>query len=256
MSKLRAVLFDLAGTICDKYSLAPALAFKRTFQKRGLNVGMKTIRAYMGLSKINHIKKILEEKHVEREWANLYGYAPGKQDEENLYHEFLTHQTITLERNSELIFGAKSVFYQLRSRDIRIGATTGYSEEIVNILEPMLNAQGLHFDFLVTSSDVENGRPHPDMIFKNMEFFGISDPKSVLIVDDSNVGIEAGKRAGVHTAGVYKFSNHVGIDSKWHEAAITRKLLRAKRQNSFKMLKEAQADFVIPSVSDLFDIID
>jgi len=49
---------------------------------------------------------------------------------------------------------------------------------------------------LITSDDVEKGRPHPDMIHLAMKKFNIGNPDLVLKAGDSAIDIEEGTNAG------------------------------------------------------------
>ena len=62
---------------------------------------------------------------------------------------------------------------------------------------------GKEYDVLVTASDVECGRPNPDMILLAMQLSGITDAGCVAKVGDSAIDILEGKNAGCgFTAGV------------------------------------------------------
>tara|TARA_B100001123_G_C15104109_1_gene944766 strand:- start:744 stop:974 length:231 start_codon:yes stop_codon:yes gene_type:complete len=55
---IRACIFDLGGTIVDKYSLTPLLSFKQIFASRGINVSHKMVIKDMGKHKYDHINII------------------------------------------------------------------------------------------------------------------------------------------------------------------------------------------------------
>eukprot|EP00041_Stephanoeca_diplocostata_P009186 m.139750 g.139750 ORF g.139750 m.139750 type:complete len:80 (-) comp17639_c0_seq3:30-269(-) len=52
------------------------------------------------------------------------------------------------------------------------------------LLEKMGWEQGREYDTLVTSDDVVNGRPHPEMIQRCMKNTGVTDPTKVLKAGD------------------------------------------------------------------------
>ena len=53
-----------------------------------------------------------------------------------------------------------------------------------------------YFDYLVSAEEVERGKPDPQMFLKAAEHFNVS-PENCVVIEDSPVGIEAGKRAGM-----------------------------------------------------------
>lgn len=69
----------------------------------------------------------------------------------------------------------------------------------MNILE----SHGLlkYFDAVVTSEQVERGKPYPDMILEACRRLGVK-PDKVLVVGDSDEDVEAGRAAGAVTVGV------------------------------------------------------
>ncbi len=50
-------------------------------------------------------------------------------------------------------------------------------------------------DFVVTSSEVKNGKPAPDMLIRVCEIFDV-EPSEVLMIGDNKVDVEMAKRAG------------------------------------------------------------
>ena len=86
-----------------------------------------------------------------------------------LFKNFEKEQLKCIETYSAAIPKTAEAFDELRALDIKIGATTGFSRDIVNVLLPLLSKQGVDFDYLVASNDVEHGtRPFPHMIYENM----------------------------------------------------------------------------------------
>lgn len=67
-----------------------------------------------------------------------------------------------------------------------------------NTIGPVLESFGLegYFDLVISSLDVKNPKPHPESIFKILEFFQIT-PREALYVGDSAVDDETAKAAGV-----------------------------------------------------------
>lgn len=255
MPRIKAVIFDLAGTVCDKYSLAPAHAFKRVFQMFGINCSMPVIRGPMGKAKYDHISNIIFHPEIHQKWKNLYKRNPDEKDVERIYKEFLPLQISTLKENAKIIENSDKIFENLRHRGIKIGSTTGYTREIVDELEPFLFDQGLKFDTIVATDDVNKNRPSPEMIFENMKRLGIAKSQEIIKVDDCSIGILEGNNANCITVGVSKFSNHVHIDSKEHEEKIGSETLDIKRISCASILRNAGADYVVETVDDLPEVI-
>jgi sugar-phosphatase len=59
-----------------------------------------------------------------------------------------------------------------------------------------LQAAGLPLPkFLVTSSDVVHGKPHPEPFLKGAALLGVP-PEQCVVIEDTSAGIQAGKAAG------------------------------------------------------------
>lgn len=86
-----------------------------------------------------------------------------------------------------------------------------------NTMEEVLKTHGLTeaFDMVVSSLDVEHPKPHPESLFKILDFFQLK-PDRILYVGDSVVDEETAKRAGVRLIAyknraleAYKHLNHL-----------------------------------------------
>ena len=77
--------------------------------------------------------------------------------------------------------GVEQFFELLRENNIKIVLNTGYDSKTANKLMDKLGWKvGKQVDALITSDDVKNGRPSPDMIQLAMVKFGITDGAQVL----------------------------------------------------------------------------
>lgn len=88
-----------------------------------------------------------------------------------------------------------------------------------------------YFDVLIGYDDVEHAKPHPEPIYRAMEKLN-AETAATLMVGDSPHDIQAGKNAGVMTAGV-----------AWSIKGPER-------------LKQEQPDFLLNDMSDLLDILE
>ena len=89
--------------------------------------------------------------------------------------------------------GLKEVLEFLKPR-CGLAVATNRSNTIGRVLE--LNGLSHYFDIVVSSLDVTNPKPHPEPIFKILEFFGI-EPDECFYVGDSEVDFEVCQAAGV-----------------------------------------------------------
>jgi len=68
---------------------------------------------------------------------------------------------------------------------------------------PVMAALGFEADALVTSEDVTRGKPHPDLFLAAAERLGVP-PGNCIVVEDSDVGIECARNAGMMAMRFYR----------------------------------------------------
>jgi len=81
----------------------------------------------------------------------------------------------------------------LRAAGHRVAIATGSSRP--SIL-PIMETFGIEVDAIATSEDVTRGKPHPDLFLTAAERLG-AEPSRCVVIEDSDVGIECAKNAGM-----------------------------------------------------------
>jgi beta-phosphoglucomutase len=81
----------------------------------------------------------------------------------------------------------------LRAAGARVAIASGSSRP--SIL-PVMKAFGIEVDAIATSEDVTRGKPHPDLFLTAAERLGCQ-PSSCVVIEDSDVGIECARNAGM-----------------------------------------------------------
>lgn len=89
--------------------------------------------------------------------------------------------------------GLKGLLKELQSK-FGLAVATNRSNTIGEVLK--WNGLDGYFDIVVSSLDVKNPKPHPESLFKILDFFGI-DPIKSLYVGDSLVDYQTARAAGV-----------------------------------------------------------
>jgi phosphonoacetaldehyde hydrolase len=256
----RAVIFDLGGTIVDKYSLSPIRSLSHAFRHSRCPISDAHINRYMGLDKQTHIRHLLQDLHDDPDRPDI-SYISATQTENTidaLYSAFRSRQQVHLLNYSKLIPGFSMAYDHLRSKNIPLGITTGYSrEETESIVDSLTNNNYL-FESVVSSSDVEQGRPHPDMILQNLKNLGVDEVDSgdVIKLDDSIYGIEEGLNAGCISIGVVRFSTMMNIFTPDGDDYLTPSEIYQKMYDARVLMKKAGAHFVIDDLTELKDIME
>jgi phosphonatase-like hydrolase len=95
------------------------------------------------------------------------------------------------------IEGTSAMFRTLREAGLRIALDTGFARPIADaVLERLGWARSGLLDATVTSDEVANGRPHPDMIFRAMALTGVTEARRVAKVGDTPSDLQEGQAAG------------------------------------------------------------
>ena len=96
--------------------------------------------------------------------------------------------------------GAKEFLVHCKNNDIKLGIATSNSRELV---EATLEALGIrdYFGCVMTSCDVAKGKPAPDVYLETAKRLN-AEPAACLVFEDIEMGIMAGKNAGMEVCAV------------------------------------------------------
>ena len=250
---LQAILFDWAGTTIDYGSLAPVQVFRAIFSKIGIEVKEEEAREPMGQAKIDHIRSMLRMERIQSLWRERFGRPSREEDVEDLYANFLPLQKEVLASHSGVIPGVVEVVRTLQSRGVRIGSTTGYTRELMDVVEPLAAAQGYAPEATVCSDEVAAGRPAPWQNFRAAERLGVYPMSKIAVVDDSIAGIQAGVHAGCWAIGVALTGNAFGLPESQVLGMDTGRLEKELDRIAAKFI-DAGAHLVVASVADLLEV--
>lgn len=255
--RVSACVLDWSGTLCDKYVIAPAIVFKKVFENNKINVTMKQARKPMGSRKDLHIKEMLmNDSDIFQQWMKIHD-TPSQDDIMKMYNEFVPLQLNCLRQYGTLLPGVVETLGELQRDGIKMGCSTGFSRDMVEILDEEARNQGLYLDSVVAGDDVKNGsRPSPHMLYKNMDNMNIDSIETVVKIDDTTGGILEGLNAGCWTVGVSRYGNYMDIDDEHHELSLSETEIKKRNLISAEILKQSGAHYVIDSVADLPKVIE
>lgn len=244
---LRAVILDWAGTTVDYGSCAPAMAFVEAFERHGVPISVDEARGPMGKPKWDHIQAILNLPPVARRWEQVHGAPPGEAEAESLYRDFIPLQVSALAEHAALIPGTLEAVQAFRRMGLKIGTTTGYTREMMDVLVPLAAAQGYHPDSVVHGSSVVAGRPAPWMALLSAMEMGVYPMEAIVKVGDTLPDIEEGLNAGMWAVGVALTGNEIGL-----QEAVVRQLppevLKKRLEQAYRRLHLAGAHAVVDGI--------
>jgi len=252
---VRAVIFDVSGTVIDFGSRGPVIAFVELFARHGVPVSEAEARRPMGSHKKDHLWAMLTDPAICGRWAKATGKQPTREVLDQLYEEFPAVMKEALKRHSDVIPGVAGVVKELRNRGIRIANSTGFDAPMMDDLKVQAAAGGYSTDLWVTPDLVGEGRPFPWMAFYAARQLGVFPMSSFVKVGDTTLDVSEGHNAGMWTVSIVRTGNEVGLSEQQLEslpAAERMSLLAAARQR----LEAMHPHYIIDAVADLMPVID
>jgi phosphonoacetaldehyde hydrolase len=252
---VKLVILDWAGTTLDYGCYAPAVVFQEVYRRRGVEISMEQARRPMGLHKREHIRAIGRMDEVAEAWQHARKRSVTDQDIEEMFHDFQPLQLQCLAGYADLIPGTLETVAALRARGVRIGSTTGYFTEAMELLKHEAARRGYVPDSSVCATQVPAGRPHPWMVMQNMLNTGVYPPGAVVKIGDTKPDIGEGLNAGVWTIGVAKTGNEMGLNLE-EIKALDEALLRRRLERAREGLAMSGAHFVVDGIADVLPVLE
>ncbi len=173
-----AILFDMDGVLVDSLDSWRA----------SLNAALKAH---------NH-QEITKEEFIEKYWGyDLYATL----DKIGLDHEIVTACNELYQEHLDKVTmypDVKDTLQKLKGYKKGIITNTPRNRAIQVIKNFKL---GRYFDTVVTSDDVDRGKPSPDIVLKACKNLGV-EPVDAVTVGDTGSDVEAGKAAGCAVIGM------------------------------------------------------
>ncbi len=183
----RAVLWDLDGTLVDSEdfhwkSWQHAMGLERrpvTFDQFKASFGQRNetiLRSWLGpAATANDIDRVADAKEIEyRRLAAEHGLTP--------------------------LPGAAEWLARLQAETWRQAIASSAPRLNVDVMLDVLDLRR-YFDAVVSSEDVMVGKPDPQVFLVAASKLGVAAERCV-VVEDAAAGIEAARRAGMHSIGV------------------------------------------------------
>jgi len=247
---LKAVLLDWAGTTMDYGCFAPAVVFQEVYKRKGVEITIEEAREPMGAHKKVHIRQISKNEQVSKRWQQKHGRKPNEDDVEAMFKEFIPLQLECLAQYADLIPGTLEAIADFRRRGLKIGSTTGYTQEMMDLLQAEARRRGYEPDATVCATQVPAGRPHPYMCLQNAILLQTYPMQAMVKVGDTLPDIEEGLNAGMWTVGLAKTGNEMGLTEQQIEA-LDPEVREAKLARAYKRMQQTGAHYVVDSIADV-----
>lgn len=186
MSRLDAILFDMDGTLMDSEPcwLRADLAMIAAF---GGFMTEEEHDACIGMGAVTFLP------YVQEKYGITASFEEMKEFQEKTYLEIARAE---LKPFPEMIAFARWA----REKAIPIAIASGSTNHIIEEMTALTGVQEL-FPVRVSSHEVENGKPSPDVFLEAAKRLAVK-PENCLVMEDSPVGVMAAYQAGMHTVAV------------------------------------------------------
>ena len=132
-----------------------------------------------GMTGVEQIKTFCDDAGVVADYEDLY------KRKKKVFKKML-HEVTRIERNLEL-------YDILIKSGAKVAIATGCSRETLEMTSEFLN---INVPCAVCGDEVVKGKPHPDLFLSAAKKLGL-EPSKCIVIEDSDVGIEAAKAAGM-----------------------------------------------------------
>ncbi|KAB1439548.1 HAD family hydrolase [Candidatus Galacturonibacter soehngenii] len=199
LNDIKAVLFDLDGTLIDSMSVWKDIDIE-FLGNYGIELPADLQNSIEGMSfteTADYFRKRFQFKESVEEIKAIWNEMAYEH-----YTQFV-----------KLKDGVLDFLSYLKSHNIRTGISTSNSIELV---QGVLKAKEIepYFDVVVTACQVNAGKPSPDIYLETARLLNV-EPKDCLVFEDIPMGIMAGKNANMKVCTIYDdFSKNQDIKKR------------------------------------------
>lgn len=192
----KAVIFDMDGVIIDSEQVHKEAAYV-LIGRLGFSVSETLFETFTGRRSVDCWQLMMDAQQEE------VSYDPVKlaEEEEEIFFSLYYDQL-----KAELVPGVQELIMKFRSMGLKLIVAS--SSPIIAI-EKMLTHFRLESVFagFVSGEQVEHGKPEPDIFLAAAKELGV-DPSDCLVIEDSDAGVLAAKKAGMKAIGYANPNSH------------------------------------------------
>jgi len=173
-----AYIFDFDGVLVDTMA-AHFKCYEKACAEAGVPLDKAQFYSQAGMSGAEQIAYFAAKA------GKKVDVGPVYRRKKELYAEYINLATL-IKPNYMLL-------KNLKAAGVKLAIASGSSR---GSMLPLIEKFGIPYDALVTAEDVNRGKPDPELFLKAAEKLGVP-AGDCTVVEDSDAGVEAGRRAGM-----------------------------------------------------------
>ena len=205
MSDVRAVLWDMDGTLIDSEEFH-WISWRDTMEKEGIPITREQFLATFGQRNDSIIPQLLgagaTPERIER-----IGAA-----KEQMYRDLIR------KHGMNALPGVATWLHRLHETGWLQAIASAAPRKNIDVVLEALAATDL-FQAIVSAEDVQHGKPDPEVFQVAAARLGAPPARSI-VVEDAVAGVEAARRAGMHSIGVSRKGKHLPANIVVHSLAL------------------------------------
>jgi len=198
---IRAILFDLDGTLIDSAPDLGAAADQMRVARGMPSLPMADYRPYAGSGARGMLRV-------------AFGMQPEDAQFPTMREEFFQNYERRMTQDTTVFDGVSDMLASIVARQLHWGVVTNKSKRFT---EPLSRQMALFASAgaVVSGDTTPHAKPHPEPLFEAARRIGV-DPQDCVYVGDDERDIIAGKAAGMHTvAAVYGYLGEKQSVAHW-----------------------------------------
>ncbi len=185
---IKAILFDFDGVLVDS-ELVNIKAGVKTFEDRGMPLTDEERAYVIGKSSVDYVPHFLKTRSIIDPDIHHSAIEELRRNYDAMWEDIVT-----------LTPGVGKVLSSLKTRGKKLAIATTNRHSTI---DRFFNTFGFIdvFDVVVTGEDVKRRKPDPEVYILAIQKLGIA-PSECVVVEDTAIGIAAGKAAGLQCIAV------------------------------------------------------
>ncbi len=239
MRKLKAVFFDQDGVIIETERDGHRVSFNNAFKEFGLDIKW-------GVNYYHELLQVGGGKERIKFYFQKIGFSNPDYDKDpdgfiKMLHARKTELFVGLIKAGKLPLrpGIRRLMEEINNRGAFLGICTTSNEKAAMAVKKYM-LRGIKVNLLLAGDIVKNKKPNPAIYKMALNKSGIS-PKNAFVVEDSGIGVLAGKGAGIaviatvngYTRNEDVSSADIVVDCLGDPEGTVSNLLKGKMEDSF-----------------------